>query len=334
MTNSVTQSLCPFIFEGLPVRGFLVQMSDTWTEILSRRRTNPDTGEYPKPVRDLLGEMTAAAILLQANIKFDGALILQIWGDSPLKVAVVEVQPDLRVRATAKVIGEVLQDTTLSQMINQRHGGRCSITYDPQSRRPGQQPYQGVVPLEDDNSVSFESLSDILEHYMRRSEQLDTTIVLAANDENCAGLLIQRMPIKGQDNLGGAQIEVEADALDQNEDYKRISVLTASLTENELLTLNADQILHRLYWEEKLAHLSASPEATLTPHFGCTCSRVRVGTMIQNLGIEEAESILQERENIDVSCDFCGANYKFDAVDTAQLFKTEDPQPPTTGSLH
>ena len=330
MTNSVS----PFIFEGLPVRGFLVQMKDTWSEILTRRRTNPDTGEYPQSVRALLGEMTAAAVLLQSNIKFDGALILQIWGDGPLKVAVVEVQPDLRVRATAKVIGQVLEGAALSQMINQNHGGRCSITYDPQSRRPGQQPYQGVVPLEDDDGVSFERLSDILEHYMRRSEQLDTTMVLGADDSSCAGLLIQRMPIKGQDNLGGKQIEFEEDALDQNEDYKRISILTASLSVQELLNLSSDQILHRLYWEEKLAHLSLDGQQNLTPHFGCTCSRARVGAMIQNLGIEEAQSILSEREYIDVSCDFCGTNYKFDAVDTAQLFNSQNPQPPIPGVVH
>ena len=329
MTNSVS----PFIFEGLPVRGFLVQMKDTWTEILSRRRSNPDTGEYPQPVRALLGEMTAAAVLLQSNIKFDGALILQIWGDGPLKVAVVEVQPDLRVRATAKVIGEVLETTSLSQMINQNHGGRCSITYDPQTRRPGQQPYQGVVPLENDEGESYERLSDILEHYMRRSEQLDTTMVLGADDTNCAGLLIQRMPIKGQDNLGGEKIEFEEDALDQNEDYKRISILTASLSAHELLSLSADDILHRLYWEEKLAHLAQDAAQPMSPHFGCTCSRARVGAMIQNLGIEEAQSILSEREDIDVSCDFCGANYKFDAVDTAYLFNSQNPTPPTPNVL-
>ena len=308
-------------------------MKDTWTEILDRRRSNPETGEYPAPVRALLGEMTAAAVLLQSNIKFDGALILQIWGDGPLKVAVVEVQPDLRVRATAKVIGQISDDMLLSQMINQQHGGRCSITYDPQSRRPGQQPYQGVVPLEDDDGQSFERLSAILEHYMRRSEQLDTTMVLGADDSNCAGILIQRMPIKGQDNLGGQQTEFEADALGQNEDYQRISILTASLTLQELLSLSSDQILHRLYWEEKLAHLVNEGADQLRPHFGCTCSRARVGVMIQNLGIDEAQSILSEREDIDVSCDFCGANYKFDAVDTAQLFNSQDPQPPAPSVL-
>ena len=323
----------PCIFEGLPVRGFLVQMQDTWTEILSRRRLNPETGEYPKPVRALLGEMTAAAVLLQSNIKFDGALILQIWGDGPLKVAVVEVQPDLRVRATAKVVGEVSEDALLSEMINRNHMGRCSITYDPQNRRRGQQPYQGVVPLDRDNGESYERLSDILEQYMRRSEQLDTTIVLGTDDDSCAGILIQRMPIKGQDNLGGNQQDIEQDALDQNEDYKRISILTKSLTTQELLTLKSDVILHRLFWEERLAHLATDESSAVTPYFGCTCSRQRVAAMIQGLGLEEAESILEEKSNIDVSCDFCGANYIFDAVDTALLFNNQTLQPPAPDVL-
>jgi molecular chaperone Hsp33 len=327
----------PFIFEGLPVRGFLVQMHETWTEILSRRRLNPETGEYPKPVRDLLGEMTAAAVLLQSNIRFDGALILQIWGDGPVKVAMVEVQPDLRVRATAKVVGEISDNARLSQLINLHHQGRCSITYDPQNRQPGQQPYQGVVPLERDNGLSYERFSEILEQYMRRSEQLDTTIVLAADDVCCAGILIQRMPIKGRDNLGGEQLVAEQDAMDLNEDYNRISILTNSVTTKELLTLKSEEILHRLFWEERVTHLTPKEDsgaaATLAPYFGCTCSRARVGSMIQGLGLEEAQSILDERERIDVSCDFCGANYLFDAVDTAQLFNHQVLQPPAPDVL-
>ena len=94
-----------FLFEGVPVRGMLVQLTDVWQEILKRRAANLDTGAYPQPVRHLLGEMTAAAVLMQSNIKFNGALVMQIFGDGPLKLAVVEVQPNLSVRATAKVLG-------------------------------------------------------------------------------------------------------------------------------------------------------------------------------------------------------------------------------------
>ncbi|MFY8042260.1 MAG: Hsp33 family molecular chaperone HslO, partial [Rhodoferax sp.] len=139
-----------FLFDGLPVRGVLVRLTDSWQEILRRRTSNTTTGAYTEPVQNMLGEMTAAAVLMQANIKFDGALVLQIFGDGPVKVAVVEVQSDLSLRATATVNGKVEADAVLSQMVNVNNQGRCAITLDPQTKFPGQQPYQGVVPLFDD----------------------------------------------------------------------------------------------------------------------------------------------------------------------------------------
>ena len=124
-----------FVFEGLPVRGMLVRLTDAWQEILQRHK---DGGGYPAAVTELLGEMTAAATLMQANIKFNGALIMQIMGDGPVKLAVAEVQPDLSLRATATVIGEVAQDAPLSHMVNVTNQGRCAITLDPKDRLPGQ----------------------------------------------------------------------------------------------------------------------------------------------------------------------------------------------------
>ncbi|HSV54636.1 MAG TPA: Hsp33 family molecular chaperone HslO, partial [Burkholderiaceae bacterium] len=176
-----------FLFDGLPVRGLIVRLTDAWQEILQRRASNHATGAYPEPVRELLGEMTAAAALMQSNIKFNGALILQIFGDGPVKVAVAEVQHDLSLRATASVVGELPADAALSQMVNVNNKGRCAITLDPKSRFPGQQPYQGVVPLYGDRQEKLEALSEVLEHYMLQSEQLDTKLVLAANDEVAAG---------------------------------------------------------------------------------------------------------------------------------------------------
>ncbi len=117
-----------FLFEGLPVRGLLVRLTDTWQDILKRRADNLETGPYPEAVRHLLGEMTAAAVLMQANIKFDGALILQLHGEGPLKLAVVEVQSDLRLRSTAKTTGEVADGMPFEDMANQNNLGRCAIT--------------------------------------------------------------------------------------------------------------------------------------------------------------------------------------------------------------
>ena len=317
-----------FLFEGLPVRGILVQLTDVWQEILKRRAENLDTGAYPEPVRHLLGEMTAAAVLMQSNIKFNGALVMQIFGDGPLKLAVVEVQPNLNVRATAKVVGDLVGAQTLSTMVNLKNEGRCAITLDPLTKLPGQQPYQGVVPLFDDRRNKLDKFSEVLQHYMLQSEQLDTTLVLAADDKTAAGLLIQRLPIKGEGNLAAKASMADEDEIGRNEDYNRISILAASLKNEELLQLDADTILRRLFWEEKLIRLE-----TLAPSFACSCSRDRVSNMIRSLGADEVDSILSERNDVEVGCDFCGQQYRFDAVDAAQIFTSADKQVPGSSAI-
>ena len=320
-----------FLFEGLPVRGMLVRLTDSWQEILRRRQ---QAGGYPEAVTELLGEMAAAATLMQANIKFNGALILQVQGDGPVKLAVAEVQPDLALRATATVTGEVATDAPLSHMVNVNNLGRCAITLDPKDRLPGQQPYQGVVPLFGDRHEKLEKLSEVIEHYMLQSEQLDTRLVLAANDQVAAGLLIQRLPLQGESNLAGAgAMARDEDQIGRNEDYNRIAILAASLKREELLTLDADTILHRLFWEEDVRRFEPQTGAD-GPRFACTCSRERVAGMLKSLGREEVESIIAEQGQVEVGCDFCGAQYHFDPVDAAQVFLQAAAQPPVAGGTH
>ena len=315
-----------FIFDGLPVRGMIVRLTDAWQEILKRRQ---DAGGYPPEVMHLLGEMTAAGALMQSNIKFNGALVLQIFGDGPVKVAVAEVQPDLSLRATASVTGEIAPGSSLSQLVNVNNEGRCAITLDPKDKLPGQQPYQGVVPLFGDQREKLENLSEVLEHYMLQSEQLDTRLILAADGNVAAGLLIQRLPVKGQGNLEGqASRQANEDEIGQNEDYQRIAMLAGTLKSEELLTLDVDTILHRLFWQEPITRFEP-----LTPSFACSCSRERVGNMLRSLGTDEIESIIAERGQVDVACEFCGAQYGFDPVDAAQIFTHQLRQPPPTSTV-
>jgi molecular chaperone Hsp33 len=273
-----------------------------------------------------------------------------------VKVAVAEVQHDLSLRATAKVVGEVRGDARLSDMVNHANKGRCAITLDPKDKFPGQQPYQGVVPLHGDRREKIERLSEVLEHYMLQSEQLDTKLVLAADSKVAAGLLIQRLPVQGEGNLAGnnwgripnssaggrssnpahrvgTKLESDPnyfneDEIGVNEHYNRIATLAASVTREELLELDVDTVLRRLFWEEKV--LRFEPQ---TPRFACTCSRERVANMIRSLGQKEAQSILEERGEIDVACDFCGQQYRFDAVDAARIFKSPGDQPPVTSTM-
>lgn len=313
-----------FIFDGLPVRGMLVRLTDSWQEILTRRQT---AGGYPVEVLHLLGEMTAAGALMQGNIKFNGALVLQIFGDGPVKLAVAEVQPDLTLRATATVTGTVDAGSSLSQLVNVNNEGRCAITLDPKDKLPGQQAYQGVVPLFGDAHEKIENLAEVLEHYMLQSEQLDTKLILAADSNLAAGLLIQRLPVKGRGNLEGTiDIDANEDQIGKNEDYKRIAILASTLKREELLTLDADTLLRRLFWEEPITRFEV-----LAPSFGCSCSRGRVTNMLRSLGVAEIDSVIEEQGHVGVTCEFCGAQYNYDPVDAAQIFTHPgQQQPPTT----
>ncbi len=309
--------LTKFLFDGLPVRGMLVRLTDSWQEALRRRAT---VGAFAPEVRQLLGEMSAAGVLMQANIKFNGALILQLHGDGPVKLAVTEVQPELSFRSTAKVVGEVPANAQLEAMLNPHGQGRCAITLDPLDKLPGQQPYQGVVPLHGDQREPLQQVSQVLEHYMLQSEQLDTRLVLAASDEVAAGILIQRLPVEGVANLQGKRNE---DDIGLSEAFHRIAMLTATMTRDELLTLPTQDILHRLYWQEPLRVFEP-----LQPRFACRCSRERVRGMLTTLGRDESDSLIQERGLVEVGCDFCGLHYRFDAVDVGEMFTPAREKPP------
>ncbi|MBK7061585.1 MAG: Hsp33 family molecular chaperone HslO [Rubrivivax sp.] len=320
-----------FLFDGLPVRGMLVRLTDSWQEALRRRAT---VGAFAPEVRVLLGEMAAAGVLMQANIKFNGALVLQIFGDGPVKLAVAEVQPDLAFRCTAKVVGEVPPGARLEAMLNLHGQGRCAITLDPLDRLPGQQPYQGVVPLfnvtHGDQPEPLQQVSQVLEHYMLQSEQLDTRLILAADDSQAAGLLIQRLPMQGQGNLegrpGAARNE---DDIGLSEAFNRIALLAGTLTRDELLTLDAQTVLHRLFWEDRLTRFEP-----LHPRFACRCSSDRVRGMLRGLGREESESLIAERGLVEVGCDFCGLQYRFDAVDVGEMFTPGQNQPPGSAQVN
>ncbi|MCG3189171.1 MAG: 33 kDa chaperonin [Burkholderiaceae bacterium] len=323
----MSDTLHKFLFEGLPVRGALVQLRSSWHELLARR---PGSHAFAPEVRSLLGEMSAAACLMHANIKFDGALILQVFGDGPVRLAVAEARADVGFRATAKVVGEVIAGAQLEALLNLHGQGRCAITLDPSERLPGRQPYQGVVPLHGERREPLQRLSQVLEHYMLQSEQLDTRLVLAADDRCAAGLLIQRLPAQGDANLASSGWKRgDEDAIGRSEDFNRIALLAASLQPDELLGLPPERILKRLFWQETVRLFEPT-----APRFACTCSRQRVAGMLRGLGRDEVESLLAERGEAEVACDFCGAVYRFDAVDVGQVFAGAAAQPPGPGSIN
>ena len=164
---------------------------------------------------------------------------------------------------------------------------------------------------------------------MLQSEQLDTKLILAADGNIAAGLLIQRLPVKGQGNLEGKlDVDANEDEIGKNEDYKRIALLASTLKREELLTLDADTILRRLFWEEPITRFEV-----LQPSFACSCSRERVASMLRSLGTAEIESIIAEQGKVSVTCEFCGALQVFDPVDAAQIFTHPDRQQPPPAAV-
>ncbi|MDN0073805.1 Hsp33 family molecular chaperone HslO [Crenobacter sp. SG2303] len=282
MTDKIQHpdTLQRFLFDGSPVRGALVRLDAAWQEVLSRR-------DYPAPIRNALGELLAAGQLLAANLKFDGTLVLQLQGKGALKVLVVECNADRTVRATAKWEGEVA-DVGLRDLVGE--GGMFVITLDPKN---GNDPWQGIVALEGG------SIAEMLSHYMQRSEQLDTWMMLAADGETAAGLLLQRLP----DGHGDA------------DGWPRVQTLADTLTREELLGLDADVLLTRLYHEEQVRVFDAEPVSFL-----CSCSRERVGDMLKMLGGEEVGDIVLEQGSVEIGCDFCNQQYVFDEDDVRELF--------------
>jgi molecular chaperone Hsp33 len=292
----MNDTLQKFMFDSSPVRGELVEISDVWQQIQSRR-------SYPSAVTKVLGELVSAAALLSANLKFNGTIILQIHGDGPVQLLVVECDSNLRMRATAKLAEgvEIAPDLSLQQLVNQHGEGRFAITLDPSDKMPGQQAYQGIVALEGD------CVATVIENYMLRSEQLDTKLWLAADAQVSRGLLLQKLP-----NEGGILLSVQ-----DTDAWDRSVMLASTLSNSELLNTDIMTLLNRLYWEETVRLFEPRH-----PSFHCRCSREKVADMLKMLGKEEIDSALDELGSLEIDCEFCGQHYRFDSIDCTQLFIT------------
>ncbi|PHV10774.1 Hsp33 family molecular chaperone HslO [Chitinimonas sp. BJB300] len=276
-----------FLFDTAPVRGEVVRLSATTSEVLKRR-------EYPQVIQKLINELMAASALMTAMLKFEGSLIMQLHGKGRLKLVVIECESDLTMRATARWDEEAgeLPNVSLVELLGE---GRFVITLDPTD---GGQTYQGVVGL------SGNSVAAIIEHYMQSSEQLDTRLWLSSENGVAAGMMLQKLPAgHGDPNA-----------------WQHLTALAETITPHELSSLPPQELLYRLFHQESVRVMAEEH-----PRFGCRCSRERVGSMLKMVGREEAESVLAERGSVEVDCDFCNQHYSFDAVDIAQLFSSELP---------
>ena len=304
-----------FMFEQYPIRGHLVHLDAAWRALIEHR-------EYPEAIRDTLGEAAAASLLLAATIKFEGVLSLQLQGDGPMHLMLAQCTSGLGVRGLARYTegafgpagagADASAGTGLGagagkgagQIADLIGAGNLTVTLETDD---GSQRYQGIVP------ITGRRLAESLQVYFENSEQLPTRLWLHADASGASGMLLQRLPVA--DASRGAHA-VEADVIDDA--WRRVQLIGETLTPGELRTLGDAEILRRLFNEDDVRLYEPTPV-----YFRCRCSRERVGGMLQSLGETETRSVLAERGEVEVRCDFCNRAHVFDAVDVAQLFNTD-----------
>lgn len=283
-----------FLFEGSHLRGVRVHLTDAWQALLARH-------PYPGPVVGLLGQSLAAVSLLGATIKFDGSLIMQMSGDGPLAMLVVQATGARTVRGMAS-LRDTPHDATLAALLGKGH---LAMTIDPGT---GKERYQGIVGLEGDR------LAHVLDGYFANSEQLPTRLWLAADAQHAAGLLLQALPSDDPDTRT----------------WERLTMMADTVKPDELLTLGSRSLLRRLFVSDQVRLFD--PEAIA---FECRCSRERVSGMLRTMSLAELlETAEEEGGALKVSCDFCNATYSFDPVDLQALFVEGADAPPPSDQTH
>lgn len=272
-----------YLFEDLSVRGELVQLDDAYQHIISSK-------EYPAALKKLLGELLVSTTLLTATLKFEGSITLQLQGDGPVSLAVINGDHDQKLRGVARWEGDITDNASIHDMMGK---GYLVITIDP---KQGER-YQGIVALEGDN------LAEVLEGYFANSEQLKTRLWLRTGE------------VEGKAHAAGMLIQVMPDGTGSPEDFEHLEQLTDTIKDEELFTLEANELLYRLYNQEKVRLFEPQPV-----EFFCGCSRERSGAAIITIDRAEVNDILAEVGSISLHCDYCGTDYSFDSADVEELF--------------
>ncbi|WP_394132907.1 Hsp33 family molecular chaperone HslO [Shewanella maritima] len=274
-----SDTLHRYLFENADVRGEIVQLEQSYQAILAAH-------EYPVALQKLLGELMAATSLLTATIKFSGNISVQLQGDGPVSLAVINGNNHQALRGVARWNGELADDAALAELFGKGH---MVITLTPDE---GER-YQGIVSLE------HADLGACLEEYFNQSEQLPTQIKLFADGSKAAGMLLQVLPSNKE----------------SNEEFDHLTTLTATIKAEEVFTLPATDILHRLYHQEEVRLFDPVPVT-----FKCSCSRERSASAIRTVSKEEVDSILAEEGKVLMGCEYCNVTYSFDAIDIAAIF--------------
>ncbi len=286
ITENDQDQLHRFLFEDLGIRGEIISLDTSWLAAQANH-------QYPEAVAEQLGQALAATLLLSATIKFNGTLTLQVQGDGLISMLVAQASEQQSVRGLA----HWQQQASAEQAQSLFGNGRLVITIKPEQGES----YQGIVNLEGD------SILGAVQTYFKQSEQLKTRLWFAINEQRAVGLLLQELPAQQ----------------DEEDSWQRIEMLANTITQQELLELPPEQVLYRLFHEEKIRLFEPKPVK-----FQCDCSKPKVEASLINLGHAEILSILQEKGSVEVDCGYCNQHYHFDTIDIELLF-SEDPNTPS-----
>lgn len=274
-----------FLLENLDIRGAIVHLDSVWQQMLQDRH-------YPAPVMQLLGEMSATTLLLGDNLKQAGRLTVQLKGNGPVSMLVIDCNESLRLRGMAKYAPPI----TAQPVPDLLGHGQLVLTLDMASMREA---YQSIVPLDG------ETVAEIFEHYFRQSEQLPSRLFLVTSNNAIFGILLQKLPT--------------ADQLDPD-GWTRAGLLAATVQEQTMFNQTAETILSSLFAEETVRIFDAR-----TVNYGCQDDPAKIYGMLQSLGREEINAILQEHGEVVVHDDICNKEYHFDALTIDAIFREAGP---------
>ena len=275
-----TDAVLPFVFESLPIRGALVQIEEAWRRMLLGR-------DYAAPVRDILGHAAAATALIAQSLKFDGRVTLQLNGDGPLSLLVMQSSNNLELRGMASS-EKVHANTAFSELLV---NARCAITIDAGAM---EQPYQGIV------EVSGHSLAASLQNYFTQSAQIPSHLRLLSDQSTCGGILLQQMPERS------GPLE---------DDWRRFGLLATTLGVTDISSGIGSALLGKLFSEDDVRVFGSRPVI-----FCCRCSEQRAEEVLRLLGEEDTRAACEEQGAVSVTCEYCGKRRRFDAIDIGRIF--------------
>lgn len=276
-------SVVPFVFDALPVRGALVQLNRAWREMIAPH-------DYAEPVLAVLGDAAAATALIAQSLKFEGTVTLQVMSDGPLGMLVMQATHELEMRGMARAAGVAAKATFQELIMN----ARCAVTVDAGAM---EQPYQGIVEMQSD------SLAGSLENYYARSVQVPSHLQLRSGRAFCGGIILQQMP--------GEQQVAE-------DDWRRMAMLIETIRVDELQEGATHELLHKVFAEDDVRVFDHRDVL-----FHCKCSQNRVEEVLRLLGESETRAACEEKGVVEVTCEYCGQVRKFDAVDVSRVFSEQ-----------